>query len=309
MIYDFIGDIHGNAHKLKTLLRKLGYRLSDGIFCHPDDDRQAVFLGDFIDRGPEIRETLQIARDMVESKHALAVLGNHEYNAICFHVERHTEPGIWIRRRTDKNIHQYLETLYQFKDYRVELERYLSWFRSLPLWLDLGGVRAVHAAWHESSMEAIAGFPYEGRVLSDDLLHAGSVAGSAEYNALQNLIKGPEIELPNNATFTDGDGYVRSKMRVRWWLNGNRKTYGELTFRKNEEIADAYPKPSEVFELTGYDDAAPVFFGHYWFRADKPAVINRKIACLDYSVASGGFLTAYTWRGENDLTDGGFTVV
>lgn len=44
-----------------------------------------IFLGDFIDRGPKIRETLQIVRAMVDAGTALAVMGNHEYNAICFH--------------------------------------------------------------------------------------------------------------------------------------------------------------------------------------------------------------------------------
>ncbi|MBN1686858.1 MAG: hypothetical protein JW852_09405 [Spirochaetales bacterium] len=60
-------------------------------------------------------------------------------------------------------------------------------------------------------------------------------------------------------------------------------------------------------KLPGYRDDVPVLFGHYWFRGDEPAVISPKIACLDYSVAMGGFLTAYTWRGEKCLRNAGFT--
>jgi len=50
-MYDLIGDIHGYACELEALLDKLGYRDSNGVFAHPN--RRAIFLGDFIDRGPE----------------------------------------------------------------------------------------------------------------------------------------------------------------------------------------------------------------------------------------------------------------
>ncbi len=308
MIYDFIGDVHGHADKLKTLLTRLGYRKKGGVYSHDDSGRMAVFLGDFIDRGPAIRETLEIARFMVDSGNAYAIMGNHEYNAICFHTARPSEPGVWMRRRTDKNLYQYLETLYQFKDNRGELEDYLVWFRTLPFWLDLGGVRAVHAAWNVQSMETLAGYSDGGRVISEELLRAGTVTASPEYVSLQKLLKGIEIELPRGVTFRDKDGNSRSKMRVRWWLKGEGKSYGELTFEHNEKIADDYPDPGEMEKLTGYDDDAPVFFGHYWFSGPAPSIIDSKFACLDYSVASGGFLTAYTWRGEKELDDSGFTI-
>ena len=59
-MYDLIGDIHGHADALQKLLRELGYAKQKGIYRHPD--RQAIFFGDFIDRGPRIRETLEIVR-------------------------------------------------------------------------------------------------------------------------------------------------------------------------------------------------------------------------------------------------------
>ena len=78
-MYDLIGDIHGHAAELRQLLEKLGYSQHGGIYLHPD--RKVIFLGDFIDRGPQIREALGIVRVMVESGSALAVMGNHELNA------------------------------------------------------------------------------------------------------------------------------------------------------------------------------------------------------------------------------------
>ena len=62
--YDIIGDIHGHATELKELLLKLGYRQCGYGFRH--DERQIIFVGDFIDRGPEIAKVIEIARATVE---------------------------------------------------------------------------------------------------------------------------------------------------------------------------------------------------------------------------------------------------
>ena len=73
-MYDLIGDIHGHASELVKLLAALGYSKQKGVYKHPE--RQAIFLGDFIDRGPQIRETLEIVRPMIDSGCALSVMGN-----------------------------------------------------------------------------------------------------------------------------------------------------------------------------------------------------------------------------------------
>jgi hypothetical protein len=70
-MYDLIGDIHGHADELVRLLAALGYELSAGVYHRPNG--KVIFVGDFIDRGPHIREVLAIVRPMVEAGHALAV--------------------------------------------------------------------------------------------------------------------------------------------------------------------------------------------------------------------------------------------
>lgn len=69
--FDIIGDLHGCAAELRSLLTKLGwegYRLPDqpapwGNECwqHPQR-RKAIFLGDLVDRGPEVLDTVRIVR-------------------------------------------------------------------------------------------------------------------------------------------------------------------------------------------------------------------------------------------------------
>ena len=72
-VHDLIGDVHGHAEELVALLGRLGYRQSRGAWRHPS--RLAVFVGDFLDRGPRILETLRLVRAMLEAGSALAVLG------------------------------------------------------------------------------------------------------------------------------------------------------------------------------------------------------------------------------------------
>jgi hypothetical protein len=47
-------------------------------------------------------------------------------------------------------------------------------------------------------------------------------------------------------------------------------------------------------------DPRPVFFGHYWFTG-KPNLLGSDAMCLDYSIAKGGALVAYSWNGESEL--------
>jgi Calcineurin-like phosphoesterase len=111
--YDIIGDIHGHADELVALLRTLGYAREGGAFRHPNG-RKAIFLGDFIDRGPKIREVLGTVRSMVEAGSALAVLGNHEINAMRFHTLGSDGPP--LRPRMNRHIDQHRATLEQFPD-------------------------------------------------------------------------------------------------------------------------------------------------------------------------------------------------
>jgi hypothetical protein len=109
MAYDIIGDIHGQVDKLEALLRTLGYRDTAGAWRHAE--RQAIFVGDFIDRGPAQVRSVHIVRRMVDAGAALAVMGNHELNAIAWHTPDARHPGQYLRshdsakwvRRTGSN--------------------------------------------------------------------------------------------------------------------------------------------------------------------------------------------------------------
>ena len=155
MGFDFIGDIHGQAGKLEALLHKLGYVETRMAIWMPPQGRQAVFLGDLIDRGPEQVKVVNIVRSMIDAGNALSIMGNHEFNAIGYVNERAEVPGGFLRKHSDNNVAQHAEFLRQVVE-GSELHRdMVTWFRTLPPFLDLGGARVVHAWWHQPFVDVV----------------------------------------------------------------------------------------------------------------------------------------------------------
>jgi protein phosphatase len=79
--FDIIGDVHGCCDELETLLTTLGYQLKEQTYIHPAG-RKAVFLGDLVDRGDRILDTLNLVQKMVTAESALCVPGNHDYKLL-----------------------------------------------------------------------------------------------------------------------------------------------------------------------------------------------------------------------------------
>jgi protein phosphatase len=83
--FDIIGDVHGCYDELVALLTKLGYSPSQPAEFAPEvplfvppAGRKAVFLGDFVDRGPKTPAVLRLVMQMVAHGHAFGVPGNHD---------------------------------------------------------------------------------------------------------------------------------------------------------------------------------------------------------------------------------------
>jgi hypothetical protein len=293
---DFIGDIHGHAGALAALLAKLGYRREAGVYSHPD--RRAVFLGDYIDRGPEQRRTLNIVRPMVEAGRAIALMGNHEFNGICYASK---VGGAYIRPHNSKNERQHAAFLNEFRfggdDHRDAIE----WFKSLPVLIDAPGFAAVHACWCRDSINALVPLMSANGVLLPSAYEEFAAAGSPTYVQIERILKGPEHALPPELHFHDKDGHRRQHARIRWWTHANAPS------RERLEFGGAHLHAAQLAAIEGVRCEQPfplpgklIFFGHYWFRG-KPAPLTGRTACLDYSVAKGGKLVCYRWDGEKRL--------
>lgn len=300
MEYDIIGDIHGQAEKLYALLAEMGYRERGGVYRHPD--RTAIFVGDFIDRGPRQMDCVMTVRRMVESGSALAIMGNHELNAIAWHM-RDPYRDDYLRPRKGikglKNRAQHAAFLAEVERYPALHKNVVDWFLTLPLWIDLPELRVVHACWHEGYMNELRPHLTPDLQLTPDLMVSASQAGSMVFQTVEAMTKGLEIALPAGFKYHDKDGHPRTNVRIRWW-ECNQTTYRTLAMVPNS-MKDRLPDMAIANDVRErYDGLKPVFFGHYWMRG-CPALQSSMMACVDYSAAIDGLLVAYRWSGESQL--------
>jgi hypothetical protein len=304
MKYDIIGDIHGHVNDLKELLKKMGYGLSErGHYYH--SDRQAVFVGDYIDRGKNSREVVQIVRAMQENRSAIALMGNHEYNALCFHTKG--SGGEYLRPRTNQNIKQHCATLHSFENDGF-LNETLEWIKQLPLFWEDDHLRVVHACWDPEQLEVLRQ-NFGGNTLKMDLLETSTKEGNPLFEAIEIVLKGKELDLPEGITFLDKDKHPRKEIRVKWWEDSFGKSYQELAVKSEDvkNLSSAH-KVEHVSNTSSYpSDEKPVFFGHYWLEDKQPKLQASNVCCVDYSIAKEGILVAYRFDGEKELNEKKFT--
>ena len=147
---DIVGDIHGELDALHALLGHLGY---DATGHHPEG-RTLVFVGDFVDRGPDSPGVLAHARELVTRGRARAVLGNHELNLLR---DMPKEGAGWFfpeREAADRA---------QFEPYArvapAEREGLRQFLNGLPLVLERDDLRVVHAAWWPEAVAQLRALP------------------------------------------------------------------------------------------------------------------------------------------------------
>lgn len=295
---DLIGDIHGHADQLEALLRKLGYHKKGGVYRH--SERKVLFVGDYIDRGPQIRESLRLVRAMTEADSAIALMGNHEYNALCFHYQdRH---GGHLRKHKIKNILQHYESLRQFQHAQEEYDSHIAWFMNLPLFYETEQFRAVHACWDAQHIDYLRSHLVEDR-LNEELLYQSADPEGTLHQAIEVSLKGQEIALPDKLSFADKDGNERREIRIKWWEDPHKVSYREISILPLSGLPDKALAPALAERLNPYAPSEKmVFFGHYWLRG-RPSLYRDNICCLDYSVAKGGHLVAYRLDSETRLSE------
>jgi hypothetical protein len=308
--YDIIGDVHGQAGELETLLEKLGWTYTNPVWHHKY--KKAVFVGDLIDRGPEQRRVLQIVRNMHREGLAEVVAGNHEYNAVCYTTKNPKIEGEYLRERKgpkgEVHAKQHFRFLQEFPEGGREHTETIEWFKTLPLWFETEGLRVVHACWDQDSIDFLRHNVTPMR--DQDWLIRSSDKTSIEHSAVENLLKGPEIKLPENLWYLDKDGHERKQARYAWWNNkagSLREVISVPSGTKTINGSDFRPSDEDYeIPVKQYDNSKIVVVGHYW-RTGRPGVLSQKIVCVDYSAGNGGPLMAYRYQGEEGTSNDNFT--
>ncbi|SJN14990.1 Diadenosine tetraphosphatase and related serine/threonine protein phosphatases [Halomonas citrativorans] len=307
--YDLIGDVHGCGATLITLLETLGYREQRGVYRHPQ--RKVIFLGDLIDRGPRIRLAVTVARRMVEEGEAYIVMGNHEHSALAYmHPAPPGSHKRWLREHTPRHNRIMENTLAQYQDYTNEWDDTLAWFKTLPLFLEIDGIRVVHACWDDGLIEQLKKRLPDGRMDTRFLIESTD-PGTQAYRIIDRLTRGANIPLPGGIAIHSGDGYTRQSFRAHFWA-ANPTRWGDVVFQPDNLPGDLETRlltENERQRLSYYGpEQPPLFIGHYWCEG-IPALPAPNIACLDYSAVKYGCLVAYRWDGETQLNADNFVWV
>jgi len=307
--YDVIGDVHGHFDKLAALFSKMGYASKGNSFV-PPQGRQAIFVGDLIDRGPEQIKVLHAVRAMVDAGHARVVMGNHEFNAIGYVTpDPYAGTGEFLRpnrfdhEKSVKNRSQHAQFLAQVVEGSHQHHEWVKWFKTLPLHLDLGGIRVVHAWWDEAHVQLVNQHYWDsnGQHISEDFLHNCFGHEKTWKVAREVLTTGVEHALPSGVFVIDKEGHQHPNLRVAVWRHEAKKMSDIAIIPGGDlSLVGDLPIPAHL-PLSGVN-GSPILFGHYWFNG-VPVIESPKVACLDWSAAAKGPLVAYRWDGEGELSN------
>jgi protein phosphatase len=210
--FDLIGDVHGCAGELETLLQQLGYRLDmDGPagrreyeIEHPEG-RKPVLLGDLVDRGPRTPDVMRLAMHLVGSGRGYCVVGNHD-----------DKFRRWLAGRKVAISHGIQTTIEQFENepdaFHGEVARFID---ALPshLVLDRGALvvahAGVHADMHGEESSRVRAFAMYGEVTGERDRHGLPVRRdwarrySGEATVVHGHVAEPEIRERNNVVCVD----------------------------------------------------------------------------------------------------------
>lgn len=279
--YDIIGDVHGQKESLEALLLELGYQKDDlGWY---QQNHQAVFVGDLIDKGPDPAGVLQLVRSMADRGAARLVVGNHELNWIV-HAADHCDSVETFWSATNR--HQDRRRISTaFSHHPEQLIDLFHWLQRQPLFIEVPDVmRVVHACWDDEAVAQLRSSAIT--CLDEAALEGYRDTYSATHLALDLVVAGCHHKFPDGRM--GGHGVRSDRFRVQWWS-------GELAPVHPYEI-----KPVAGFNSLYQNNAPAVFFGHYALR-HKPAPLLPNVACVDFGAAWNEPLVAYRHRANQAL--------
>lgn len=265
---DIIGDVHGEWTALCHLLERLGYPREGP---HPEG-RRLVYVGDLVDRGPNSPAVVEHVIHQVENGWAQCVLGNHELNLIESPSDEpprhHGNHWFWDEREPIGPGQPFFGSIGATPKQR---ERFLAFFRSLPLALERHDLRVVHACWDTDSIESIRTetnatemFQRSKKAIWDDAKQTGLAKRSRlQRQQYQEKLRDAKAEgLPLLHDVADLHTRLQIENPIKVLSSGL-----EVALSDPDQpyfIGGKWRMTRRVAWWTNYQDFKPVIFGHYW---------------------------------------------
>lgn len=139
-----ISDIHGCINTLRTLLDS---------HVIPTKDDKLIFVGDYIDRGPDSKGVIDYIMDLQTQGFSIVALkGNHEEFMVTAYEEEQQLKSFLFFKETNKSKQQWMryggsEAMRSFHAHKMNgiPYFYIDWINQLPLYHELDDFFIVHA--------------------------------------------------------------------------------------------------------------------------------------------------------------------
>jgi hypothetical protein len=303
---DVVGDVHGELDALLQLMAALGYDADGG---HPDG-RHLVFVGDLCDRGPDSPGVIALVRRLVESGHALAILGNHEVNLLRGDRK---DGNDWFWSEGSAREAKYEPRVHLPPEQRDGVTAFL---RTLPLALERADLRVVHAAWDVAAIAQLrSADPALSRLAhflrwdadAEGLIAARGIGDAArvEYQEYRERLVDPTQAVPMLMAIAAVDELRQMANPIRVVTSGIERGAARPFFASGH-----WRFVERIRWWDEYADTVPVIVGHYWrqfARVDRASRVkaeenlfidlaptawhglHHNVFCIDFSVG-GRFL-------------------
>lgn len=126
-----IGDIHGCAKALRTLIETIA----------PQPDDELVFLGDYVDRGPDSRNVVDQVIELQDQCRVVALRGNHEIMLMGVALGG-LDDSVWLANGGNATVSSYNGNLSKIP------ARHLAFFQELAPYYELIDTIFVHAGYN-----------------------------------------------------------------------------------------------------------------------------------------------------------------
>lgn len=314
--FDIVGDVHGRFDAMMELVTDIGYSVqSDGALEHEGGDRQLIFVGDLINKGPQNKDVLDVVRASEGVGTARAILGNHELFHICY--ARTGADGEFLTPHSEK-ADRFLKTFLDEFPFGSDVHKdAIDWMAQLPVYIDLPDAKVFHAMHSSQDIERLHAYMNPDQSLRDEAfeLHGSMKKDGYKHHgekvdvfwAMERTLFGSRIATSDAMRAAD---YTK-RWRVNWWVGADadsEKLLGVDGHGLNQDfIDDLSARLSRLRTQQRHAFEVPdglSFFGHYSLRSE-PAVTSEKALCLDFSGADNrGVLTAYRFNeGDTEFND------
>ena len=238
---------------------------------------------------------MNLVRSMRDAGSAVALMGNHEFNALSFWHENgvgghhiHAIRGGYLREHSFNKVAIHVKTVESYRGRKSEFLEMLDFLKTLPFYLETDAFRAQHACFDLKSAEMLKAANI--RSFADGNYDELIARANDQYNEYEDslfypidlFLKGPEMDLPEGMTFQDAEGVRRKRTRLRWWINPKNANLQQLSFQAGVELPPVGVSPDVRGRDFYGENERPDFFGHYWLTG-TPSLIrdNKKLLAAE----------------------------